>query len=112
MGRSYQELDDPDSTESDSQPPQKRPAGRGTRRILASLDLDEPSSPGSDDDFVPEPSPRRGRGVGRPPSRPRGRGRGRGRSRGVPAQDAPDQRPDAPADAVGPAQGSVAPGPD
>ena len=93
--RSYQECDDPDSP--DSPPPQRRPAGRGFGlRLLASLDLDAPSSPGSDADFVPESAPRREGGVGRPPSRPRGRGRGRGCGRGVPAQDAPDQGPDAP----------------
>ena len=73
--RSYQDVGT-DSGDSDSQPPQRRPAGRGSQRISASLILDAPSSSGSDADFVPETTPRRGRGVGRPPSRPRGRGRG------------------------------------
>ena len=103
--------------------------------MLASLDLDQPSSPGSDADYVPdvpevpavpdvpavpESTPRRRPGC------PRARGRGRGR--GAPAQDAPvapgligpvdlNQVPvgrgtDAPAAAtVDPAQGPVAPGP-
>ena len=103
--------------------------------MLASLDFDQPSSPGSDADYVPdvpevpaipdvpavpESTPRHGRG------RPLGRGRGRGR--GAPAQDDPiapgligpvdlDQVPvgrgtDVPAAAtVDPAQDPVAPGP-
>ena len=107
--------------------------------MLASLDLDQPSSPGSDVDYVPdvpevpaasavpESTPKRSRG--RPKSTPRGgRGRGRGCGRGAPAQDDPvapgligpvdsnqvpvGQGADAPAAAtVDPAQDPVAPGP-
>ena len=70
--------------------------------MLASLDLDQPSSPGSDADYVPdvpevpaasavsESTPKRSHGRERPRNTPRGgRGRGRGRGRGAPAQDDP-----------------------
>ena len=137
--RSYRESDDHSTDDENAPTPRRTPAGRGSRRMLASLELDQPSSPGSDADYVPdvpevpaasavpESTPKRSRGRGRPRTTPRG-GRGRGRGRGAPAQDDPvapgligpvdlDQVPvgpgaDVPAAAtVDPAQDPVAPGP-
>ena len=92
MKRSYTE--DHGSDEDNTATPRRTPVGRGgSRRMFASLDPDQPSSSGSDPEYVPEvpavpaaaavPDSTSKRGRGRPRSTPKGRGRGRG----APAQD-------------------------
>ena len=49
--RFYRELDEHSTDDENAPTPRRTPAGRG--RMFASLDLNQPSSPGSDFDHVP-----------------------------------------------------------